>query len=413
MEILIIHQGFPGQFTHVIPNLQSRGDKISVISAKRKKTISNGINYHTYEINRGNGTGVHPLALETESKVLRAAAVAEVADKLRKSNYQPDLILAHPGWGEAMFLADIWPETPQLHYIEFFYRSPGTDTDFPDRYSLTQTWQEMARGRMKNAAVLLNLQAMSWGITPTGFQQSTLPLWARNCTSVIHDGIDTNWASPNKNSSINLSNGICLTSKDEIISFVNRSFEPYRGIHIFIESLKTVLRERPNAQVLMVGEDTPKVSYGAHRQDGKGWLSHLKDEIGDQIDWSRVHAIGKIEHSLLREIYRITRVHVYLTYPFVLSWSMLEAMSCGALIIASETSPVQEVISNEQNGILVNFHSPDKLAEKIIDALAKPEKYLHIRKNARITIKDKYELKGCIVKQLSLIDAVANKAIGK
>ena len=413
MEILIIHQGFPGQFAHLIPNLLNRGDKINVISAKRKKSLlPHGINYHPYEIKRGNGAGVHPLALETESKVLRAAAVANVANMLKTNNYKPDLILAHPGWGEAMFLADIWPECPQLHYFEFFYQSPGTDTDFPDRYSLPQTWQEKARGRMKNAATLLNLQAMSWGLTPTKFQQSTMPSWARRKCSVIHDGIDIDWASPNENSSIQFKNGKQLTNKDEIISFVNRSFEPYRGVHIFIDSLKIVLRERPNAQVLMVGQDTPNVSYGAHRQDGKGWLTHLKEEIGDQIDWSRVHAIGKVEHKILREIYRITSVHVYLTYPFVLSWSMLEAMSCGALIIGSATSPVQEVINHGENGILVDFHSPDKLAKEIINALEKPKHYMQIRENARKTIKDKYELRASIVKQMSLLDAVANKAIG-
>ena len=139
MEILIIHQGFPGQFAHLIPNLLNRGDKINVISAKRKKSLlPHGINYHPYEIKRGNGAGVHPLALETESKVLRAAAVADVANVLKTNNYKPDLILAHPGWGEAMFLADIWTDCPQLHYFEFFYQSPGTDTDFPDRYSLAK-----------------------------------------------------------------------------------------------------------------------------------------------------------------------------------------------------------------------------------------------------------------------------------
>jgi glycosyltransferase involved in cell wall biosynthesis len=412
MKLLLIHQGFPGQFQHVIPPLQSRGDQITAISLPRPKThLPNGVRYYPYQVRRGNGQGTHPLALETESKVLRAEAVATMADELRNAGYHPDVILAHPGWGETLFLGDIWPSVPQLHYVEFAYRAEGTDTDFPDRHALEQTWQEKARGRMKNANVLLNLQAMAWGLTPTGFQHSTLPAWAQAKTSVIHDGINTSWACPDPTASLQLPDGRRLSAADEVISFVNRTFEPYRGIHVFLEALPAVLRARPKAQVLLVGHDSPKVSYGAHRRDGRGWLTALREELGDTIDWSRVHTLGKVPHNTLRLIFQITRAHVYLTYPFVLSWSLLEAMSCGALVIGSATAPVQEVIEDGRNGLLVPFADGDQLAQQLITALSQPERFQTLRQAARATVVERYELQHCLRSQIALLDAVATGAI--
>jgi len=412
MRLLLIHQGFPGQFKHIIAALQQRGDEITVISRfRRSDLIPNGLDYHSYTLSRGNGKDTHSLVLETESKVLRGEAVSKEAYKLREKGYTPDLILAHPGWGESLFLADIWPRVPQLHYVEFAYGVPGTDTDFPDKYLIEQTWEEKARKRMKNANVLLNLMTMSWGITPTNFQRSTIPSWAQCKTSVIHDGINTDWACPDSSEELILNNGLRLTAKDDVITFVNRTFEPYRGVHIFMGALPAVLNARPKAQAILVGHDSPNVSYGANRQDGCGWLTALRNELGDEIDWTRVHAIGTVPHYTLRQIFRISSAHVYFTYPFVLSWSLLEAMSCGALVIGSETAPVQEVIEHGFNGLLTPFADIEQLSHRIIETLSKPDEYLDLRKAARATIVKKYDLKNCLEQQISIIDAVAKGVI--
>ncbi len=413
MNILFIHKGFPGQFKHLVPKLKARGDQLTCIQPSNGKIkLKDLVNYYPYKLTRGNAEKIHYLALETESKVLRGEAVGIVANELKINGYKPDLIIAHPGWGEALFMNDIWPEIPELHYVEFAYRAKGADSDFTDKYALKQTWQEKARGRMKNASVLLNLQSMSWGVTPTTFQKSTLPQWAQNKTTIIHDGIDTEWAQPDPLSSLRLPNDLVLDPTNEIITFVNRTFEPYRGIHIFLEALIKVQKVRPNAHVLLIGEDTPKVSYGARRKDGKGWLTHLKEELGDSINWEKVHCLGKVPHKILRNIFQISTAHVYLTYPFVLSWSMLEAMSCGALVIGSNTEPVKEVIQHGKNGILFPFGDVEQLSEQLIKALSSPEKYKAIRKSARKTIEETYQLEKCLQEQLSLIDAVARKEIG-
>ena len=233
-----------------------------------------------------------------------------------------------------------------------FLIARGTDTDFLDKFNVKPDLFDNSRGRMKNANVLLNLDQMAAGITPTAFQHSTLPHWAQK-THVIHDGIDTNWAS---RQGISLRVGDHTFNSDSELVTVNRTYEPYLGIHIFIDSLQKVLRDCPNTYVLLVGQDTPNVSYGKKREDGQGWLSILRREYSDSIDWSRVLDLGRISHEYLLMIYQITTVHVYLTYPFVLSWSMLEAMSCEAMVVGSDTQPVQEVIIDGQNGALVHFH---------------------------------------------------------
>ena len=414
MKILVIHQGFPGQFKHLIPYLESRGDEISTICPARKEfKFAKSIGYYPYIIKKGSGSNVHPLALETETKVIRGEAVAYIANQLANAKYNPNLILAHPGWGEVLFLNDVWPDVPQLHYVEFFYRCKGTDSDFPCRYILEQTLFEKARGTMKNANVLLNLQAMSWGITPTAFQHAILPDWAKSKTNIIHDGIDTNWATPDYNSTLRLSENLFFSAADEIITFVNRTYEPYRGIHTLLEALPVVLRDRPNAHVLLVGHDTPKVSYGAHRNDGLGWLTALRNELKTQLDWSRVHDLGTVSHDTLRKVFRISSAHVYLTVPFVLSWSLLEAMSCEALIIGSSTAPVQEVIKHGQNGLLIPFDSPKLLAQVLVEVLSHPKKFVPLRKAARSYVIKHFELSACLRKQVAIIDALANKSISK
>ena len=410
MRILVLHKGFPGQFKHLIPQLKSRGDEIWTISTSRPNTqISSNIQYISYVPKQVNGSDTFPLASELETKIIRGEAVASIANKLSKRGFQPDLIVGHPGWGEMLFLGDIWPNIPQLHYIEFFHGVPGTDNDISDIYAKPQDWAQKARARIKNAHLLSSLEQMSAGVSPTNFQQNLLPNWAKQKTSVIHDGINTEWLSPNQKTILIMPNGHILKYGNPIITFVNRTFEPYRGIHIFLEALAKLQSINPKVHTILVGEDTPTVSYGANREDGRGWLTSLKKELGDKLDWERIHPLGRIKHSTLRDVYRISAAHVYLSYPFVLSWSLLEAMSCGAIVVGSKTAPVEEIIQHKVNGLLVPFQDSDALTITLLDILNRPEKYIELRKKARNLIQKKYDLKSCLGMQLKLIDKLAKK----
>ena len=418
MKLLLIHQGFPGQFKHLISALKARGDEIWTIGAPRsREQIPAGINYITYNPKQGNGRDTFPLASELETKIIRGEAVARKAAQLSAGivtgqPWEPDLIIGHPGWGEMFFLGDVWPETPQLHYVEFFHGVPGTDNDISDQYATKQNWEEKARARIKNTNLLMNLNQMQKGVCPTSFQHSLLPSWAKERTEIIHDGIDTQWLCPDSSSelriraSAQLPKGLVLRNGDPVITFVNRTFEPYRGIHIFLKALAKLQSYHPTAQAVLIGADTPRVSYGAQRNDGRGWLTALKEDMGDKLDWQRIHALGQVPHKILRDVYRVSAAHVYLSYPFVLSWSLLEAMSCNALVIGSDTSPVRELIRHRQTGLLVPFENTNALAKTLLEALSKPSHMLSIRNNARELIKTKYELKICLKQQLKLIDSM-------
>lgn len=418
MKILVIHQGFPGQFSHLIPTLQNRGDEIWTIGTPRTKgQIPSGVHFLPYRPKQKNGNDTFPLASELETKVIRGEGVGGIAAKLAEgavtgSQWVPDLIIGHPGWGEMLFLGDVWPEVPQLHYVEFFHGVPGTDNDFSDYYATPQTWKEKARARIKNANLITNLNQMKVGLCPTHFQHSLLPDWAQQKTKVIHDGINTAWLCPDSSVKLripansNLRNEIVLDAGDPVITFVNRTFEPYRGVHIFMESIAQLQARHPTVHTLMIGKDTPKVSYGASRSDERGWLTALREQMGNRLDWKRIHALGQVSHTTLRDIYRISSAHVYLTYPFVLSWSLLEAMSCEALVVCSETKPVKELIRHGENGLMVPFGDSNALANTLLKTLQHPESMRPIRKRARKHIQSNYELNDCLEKQLDLMNSL-------
>ena len=409
MKLLCIHQGFPGQYKHLIPKLHQKGYQIYVISKPRTyKKIPKWVNYFSYTLETGNTPNIHPLCEELESKVIRGEAVAIRALELKQKGFIPDLILGHPGWGEMLFLRDIWPSIPQLHYVEFFHGVAGTDDDFDGGFITEKSWIDNARARLKNAHNLSNLNLMSHGVSPTYFQHGLLPEWAKRKTSVIHDGIDTSILRPKTDASITIkfnqiSTKLTLKRGDPVITFVNRTFEPYRGVHIFLRAVEKLQVMSSDVQVIMVGEDKPNVSYGEHRKDNIGWVTAIKRDSSYKLDWSRIHTVGTVSHSLLIRIYQISSAHVYFSYPFVLSWSMLEAMSCGCLLIGSSTMPVEEIIVDNVNGLLVPFKQAETLAKTLLYAIKNQDKILYMRNNARKHIIDNYDLNQCLDKHIALI----------
>jgi glycosyltransferase involved in cell wall biosynthesis len=409
MRILFAHQHFPAQFKHLVPRLLDRGDQIWALRQSGSKQINNHTNLriNPYKLSRCNGVDTHPLLLETESKVIRGMAAATQAIRLHDQGLTPDLIVGHPGWGEMLFLSDIWPQVPQLHYLEFFYGVPGTDHDIDDIHAKSSMFAEQAKLRLKNANLLLSLHQMSQGISPTFFQRSLFPEWAQNRCRVIHDGIDLDWLLPKNSAQLVLPTGQKLRAGDPVVTFINRTFEPYRGIHIFLDALVRIQKLHSAAQVILVGEDTPQVSYGSHRKDQVGWLTYLRKQHADELDWNRIHCLGTIPHSLLKTVYQVSAVHVYFTYPFVLSWSMLEAMACGCLVVGSATQPVEEVIHHGDNGFLVPFHDSKELAAITLKALHHPQSMVSIRRKARKSM-SAYGLPRCLEQQIKLIDELVS-----
>ena len=408
MNILFIHQNFPGQFKFLAPALAQQGHKVVAMTMQKTDvTTWQGVTLVPYSASRGSTPNAHPWVSDFETKTIRGEACFRAASTLKASGFTPDVIIAHHGWGESLFLKDVWPGARLGIYCEFFYQPEGADTGFDPEFPPKDT-AEVCRLRLKNLNNLLHFEVADAGLSPTHWQASTFPEPFRSKITVVHDGIDTQALAPNPNVQLTLNGGLTLSRKDEVITFVNRNLEPYRGYHIFMRALPDILASRPNARVLIVGGDD--VSYGARPENGKKWKDIFAAEVRPRIsaaDWARVFFLGNIRYEHFVPLLQLSTVHVYLTYPFVLSWSLLEAMSVGAAIVASDTAPLAEAIRPGDTGRLVNFFDAQALARSVVELLDDPDERAQLGRNARRFAQANYDLQSiCLPRQLAWVNAL-------
>ena len=411
MRILFIHQNFPGQFKHVAPALAAGGHTVIAMTMRNTPlTEWRGVKLVRYAVSRNSTQGIHPCLADFETKTIRGEACFRTALNMKAEGVTPDLIIAHPAWGESMFIKEIWPKAKLGIYCEFFYHSRGTDMGFDPEF-FVPTPDATCRLRLKNLNSMLHFEAANAGISPTQWQANTFPESFRRRITVIHDGIDTTALTPNPRIHLKLNDNLTLTKADEVITFVSRNLEPYRGYHIFMRALPEILARCPNAQVLIVGGDG--VSYGPPPENGITWKETFVSEVRSRIpdsDWKRVHFLGNIPYQRFVSVLQLSLVHVYLTYPFVLSWSLLEAMSVGCAIVASDTEPVHETIQHGEHGQLVDFFDVKGLASEVCTLLGAPEERERIGRNARQNVQKNYDLSVCLPRQCSWVEGLMGEA---
>lgn len=420
MNILLVHQGFPGQFKHLAPALAAdQAYRVVGFGMMRTPPRIPGVAMVAYRPERSTTAGIHPWVSDLETKVIRGHAAMKAARRLRdEEGFVPDVIFAHHGWGESLFLKDVWPRSPLLIYSEWYYLLHGSDADFDPEFG-APTEERQCRLRVKNAHNLLAMEAADAGVAPTRWQRDTHPAWFRERIEVIHDGIDcAALSAPSQIQPLRLTvpadadcwvlgHEVVLRPGDEIVTFVNRNLEPYRGYHIFMRALPELLRQRPQAKVVIVGGNG--TSYGARPSQGT-WKQRFFDEVRGDLDLSRVYFVGNLDHPQFLHLLRLATVHTYLTYPFVLSWSLLEAMACGCAIVASDTAPVREAISEGETGRLVDFFSVSALTARICELLDDPVQRARLGAAARAFVVEHYDLRtNCLPRQIELIKRVAGR----
>jgi glycosyltransferase involved in cell wall biosynthesis len=402
MRFLFIHQNFPGQYLHVIRYLRTNPSHEIVFLTERQDRSMERVKKIVYKTTRMVSSETHHYLRDMEQGVLRGQAVAREAIKLRDQGFKPDIMIGHNAWGEILYLKDVFHDVPLLGYFEFFRHPWGGYMDFDPEYPTD--FDSRTKHRTMRSIELLGLSTADWGQTASEWQKIQYPARYHDMLSVVHEGIDTDTVRADSMATITV-DGMTLCAGDEIITYAARNLEPFRGFHIFMRALPEVLKRRPKAHVVMVGGD--EESYSRSLSKGETYRARMLAEVGANLDLGRVHFMGWVPYDTYRRVLQVSAVHVYLTYPFVLSWSMLEAMAAECLLIASRTAPVLEVVKDRENGLLVDFFSTEEIADRIDEALDNFSRMEALRRQARATIVERFDLIGrALPAYLKLLDNV-------
>ena len=398
MKILFLHPNFPAQFRHLAATLGRNPQNQVVYGTNRREGQIAGVIKVIYEKSRTARPETHHYVRTLENAVLEGQAVYRLAQKLKDENFYPDIVYGHSGWGPTLFMKDTFPKSKLLCYFEWFYNAHGSDADFDPSDPINA--DDEARIRIKNAPILLDLYSCDRGLSPTNWQRQQFPREFQPKIKVHHDGIDINYFKPVENAKLVLPRiNLDLSEVSEIVTYVARGMEPYRGFPQLIETIAILQKKRPQCHFVIVGKN--RVAYGKSLPDDRTYKDVMLEKF--PLDSDRVHFTDLIPYNEYLQVLQASSVHVYLTRPFVLSWSMLEALATGCLIVGSATPPVQEVIEDGVNGLLVDFFNPEQIADRVIEALDNPDKMAAIRSLARETIVEGYDLNKLLPQHLDWI----------
>ncbi|SOE06400.1 hypothetical protein SAMN05518800_7050 [Variovorax sp. YR752] len=378
MRILIVHQNFPGQFGHLVRAWAARpGWQVRALGRQSAPGLPGFGQLVRYPLPRAGLANQHPYLHQIENAVLHGQSAVQTMFEMRRAGFTPDVILAHPGWGETLYAKDVFPDARLIHLCEWYYSAEGADVGFDPEFPISMN--DRARVRTWNAQHALNLLECDAAVSPTHWQKSRYPEVLRDKIVVQHEGIDTHGMGPDPRATFTTPSGMTLKVGDPVITYVARNLEPYRGFHVFMRALERIQRAHPNCHALIVGGDG--VSYGRRPKAAAHWREHMLREV--RLDPTRTHFLGHIARPDYLRVLQVSACHVHLTYPFVLSWSLLEAMACAVPIVASDTAPIREAIEDGKRGQLVDFLEINHIANAVLDSLANPEDARRMGCNAR------------------------------
>ncbi|WP_439136508.1 glycosyltransferase family 4 protein [Roseicyclus sp.] len=409
MNILFVHQNFPGQYRELFQWLIAQGGHQIVFLTQRKGVPAvKGARVIEYATHHKPTETAYAPTKYWEECTGNGLGAAFAAQKLALDGFRPDIILGHVGWGELTFLKQVWADVPIIGFFEYYFLAQGGSVGFDPEFPASEHAPFLMHAR--NAVNFANIQTVDLGQSPTAFQRDTYPTAFHDKIYVCHDGIRTDRLVPNPTARVQLSRlGRAVSREDEIFTYMARNMEPVRGFHKFMRALPRILAERPNARAVIIGGN--EVSYGKASDAQGGYRAEMEREIGDRVDWSRVHFLGRVPYTAYQQIIQISRAHIYLTVPFVLSWSSMEAMSMGATMIASDTAPVREVMTHGKNAVLVDFHDHDALARQVIEVLARPDDFADLGPAARAHMVANYDFStNCLPQHIAQINGLVPKS---
>jgi len=390
MVVIFIHQNFPAQYLHLARHLAATPrNRVYFITQAEREQLPRVIKL-IYKPAAAQSLSCHAYTERFDAAVRTGLAVADVCRRLRLGGIVPDILVGHCGWGETLFVKDVFPDTPLLANFEYFYHARGADVGFDPEFAPARS-EDGPRLDVRNAVSRMSFAACDWGHAATAWQRSLFPVGMQERISLLHEGVDTARACPDPNAWLKLGRDeVLLTRADEVITYVARHLEPHRGFHVLMRALPQILKRRPRARVLIAGADGQ--AYGTPPPGGGSFREALCAELGDSLDLKRVHFLGSVPYDFYLNMLQVSSVHVYLSYPFVLSWSFLEAMAAGCLVVGSATAPVLEVLEDGVNGLTVDFFDAAALADRIDEVFEHPERMQALREAARDSVIKQYDL---------------------
>lgn len=417
MRFLFVHHNFPGQYLHLVQNLIAEGGHEIVFISNPNRNRIDGITLVHYPFDDTHNFSIHPDAADFDVAMRRARAVAQVAQFLRSRDFIPDIVIGHQGWGELLGIQDVYPGVPVLGYMEFYYRATGFDTGFdPEFQPPVDRLHLQARNAVNHLAMAEDMSAL--GQTPTDFQMSSYPAGYRERMLLIPEGVDLARCAPDpliRTCPVRIA---CqgygtpwkleLAPGDKVVTYLARGLEPYRGFHVLMRMLPELLRVRRDIRVVIVGED--RNCYGPRLAQGT-WKEHFLREMQGTYDTERVHFTGRLDGGEHLHLLQRSDAHLYLTYPFVASWSLREALACGTPLVCSDTAPVREFVQDGCNGLMGSFFDPGALVDKVLSLLEDHHLEGRLRQGARGFALRYLGMEGCLENYRRVISNVAGRPI--
>lgn len=406
MNILFVHQNMPGQYRELVVWLAEQGGNTVYFLTQRKNAPKiKGVQTRVYSRHRRPAKEAYGLSRVWEEAAGMGFGAVQAAENIeREEGFKPDIIVGHVGWGELTFFKQLWPDVPIVGFFEYYYMLHGGPVNFDPEEPANEYTAYLLQAR--NAVPNANLTTVDRGLSPTRWQRDCFPQEFHDKIYVCHDGIRTDRLLPDASATLTLGRlDHPISKEDEIVTYMARNLERMRGFHQFMRALPLILEARPKARVLVIGGN--EVSYGSKSQAPGGLRGEMEAEVGDRVDWSRVHFLGQVPFESYQKIIQLSRCHIYLTMPFVLSWSLLEAMSMQATIVAADVAPVREAMTHGETGLLVDFFDPDAIAAQVVDVLGRPEDFAHLGVAARQHVVAEYDfLTKCLPRHIEEMNAL-------
>ncbi len=414
MKFLFVHQNFPGQYLHIVRSLLAdnearKGAHEIVFMTEPNVNRLNGVRKVTYARPPVIQLNAHADAREFDQAMRRADACAIGARQIKALGYTPDIIIGHHGWGELLNLTDVFPGVPILGYFEFYYKVADSDVNYDPEFPLPP--ERFCSVRAKNGVNLLALALDQYGQVPTHWQRSVYPKWAQPSIRLIEEGVDLELCKPDpelRRKTLKVGS-LTVSPKQKLVTFVARNLEPYRGFHTFMRSLPKILAARPDAVISVVGGD--EISYGAPPLTGGTWRQVMMAELKGKLDLSRVHFLGKVPYEQHLSLLKRSDAHVYLSYPFVASWSLREALACGCVLVGGDTDTVTEFVHHGETGLVAKALDPESVADTVLTALQDGKLAQRLRAGARAYAEAKLDMKDYLARFRTVIEEVAGQEL--